>query len=392
MPFRLPPIWRGPGRSSRQGIVHRDVKPGNVFVTSHVIKLGDFGIASAPLASLTGIYDQLGWQRTLAGTGAGEESDARSDVYSLGVALYEMLLGQPPFTGSPLVVMDAHLHQAPAVADLPRHLREIITGCLAKEPGERYQTADELRWALEAAKAGGDDSTDSATLARSGGPAPTRAATPGGWTTARGTRRLLLLVGLAVGAVALAVGVLVALIASVGGDGDALDVALRTQPPGSGASATPAGLSALVSPEGDDCPARLPAEAQAFALPSAEPERSIVQTINCGNAAFATALLSGDASLLSGAMTGEALDQWQADIPRIRDSGYRSIPTTVSIVSIEVSGQAAEVLTRETWTKIPLDGSENRTTCIYEQIYELTSEPGRWLIANNNFTSTQTPC
>jgi eukaryotic-like serine/threonine-protein kinase len=138
----------------RNGVVHRDVKPGNVLITADGdIKVTDFGIARA------GTSEALTQTGAVMGTAAyfspeqaqGLAVDGRSDVYSLGVVLYEMVTGTPPFTGeSPVAVAYKHVREDPEppaarAPDLPRDLEQIILTAMAKDPDSRYQTADELR-------------------------------------------------------------------------------------------------------------------------------------------------------------------------------------------------------------------------------------------------------
>jgi eukaryotic-like serine/threonine-protein kinase len=138
----------------RNGVVHRDVKPGNVLITADGdIKVTDFGIARA------GTSEALTQTGAVMGTAAyfspeqaqGFAVDGRSDVYSLGVVLYEMVTGAPPFSGeSPVAVAYKHVREEPEppatrAPDLPPDLQQIILTAMAKDPDSRYQTADELR-------------------------------------------------------------------------------------------------------------------------------------------------------------------------------------------------------------------------------------------------------
>ena len=142
--------------SHQHGIIHRDVKPANIMITTKdAVKVMDFGIARA-LAdsgnSVTQTAAVIGTAQYLSPEQArGESVDARSDVYSLGCVLYEMLTGEPPFTGdSPVSVAYQHVREDP-VAPSQRHegisaeLDAVVLKALAKNPENRYQTAAEMR-------------------------------------------------------------------------------------------------------------------------------------------------------------------------------------------------------------------------------------------------------
>ena len=142
--------------SHRTGIVHRDIKPGNVMITrAGAIKVMDFGIARAVAdnaATMTATQAVIGTAQYLSPEQArGESVDARSDVYSLGCLLYELVCGQPPFTGdSPVAVAYQHVREmAPPPShnnpDVPPVLDAIIMKALAKNPMNRYQSAAEMR-------------------------------------------------------------------------------------------------------------------------------------------------------------------------------------------------------------------------------------------------------
>ncbi len=142
--------------SHQNGIIHRDVKPANIMIsTTNAVKVMDFGIARA-LAdsgnSVTQTAAVIGTAQYLSPEQArGDPVDARSDVYSLGCVLYEMLTGEPPFTGdSPVSVAYQHVREDP-IPPSERHegisadLDAVVLKALAKNPENRYQTAAEMR-------------------------------------------------------------------------------------------------------------------------------------------------------------------------------------------------------------------------------------------------------
>ena len=143
----------------REGVIHRDVKPGNILVgRDELVKLADFGIAKAAFATgdVTTTGNLLGTSRYISPEQVtGGDVDERSDLYSVGVVLYELLTGRPPF--------DAETHIATATMRLtndpppprsvrpgiPRGLEVAVMRSLAREPDDRFQTAEEMSAALE---------------------------------------------------------------------------------------------------------------------------------------------------------------------------------------------------------------------------------------------------
>ncbi|MGH9604986.1 MAG: serine/threonine protein kinase [Terracidiphilus sp.] len=140
-----------------RGVTHRDIKPANIMITSHgLVKLMDFGIAKStedlhltrPGTTMGSIYYMSPEQVR------GSTVDARSDIYSFGVTLYEMLTGRRPFQAeTSFSVLNAHLKEAPIPPvqinpALPPALNQIVLCAMAKEPTDRFQSADEMRNAI----------------------------------------------------------------------------------------------------------------------------------------------------------------------------------------------------------------------------------------------------
>ncbi|MCB9397733.1 MAG: protein kinase [Acidobacteria bacterium] len=139
-----------------EGIIHRDVKPSNVMVEpSGQIRLMDFGTAkmAASATRVTRTHDVVGTPCYMSPEqiDAHEEADIRTDVYALGVLFYELLAGHPPFTGSPIKVLWAAVHQAPeslAAFGVPQEVESICFKALAKNKMARFESAESFAAAL----------------------------------------------------------------------------------------------------------------------------------------------------------------------------------------------------------------------------------------------------
>jgi len=142
--------------SHRHGIIHRDIKPGNVMITPNgQVKVMDFGIARALASGATTMTQTsavIGTAQYLSPEQArGESVDARSDVYAAGCVLFELLVGHPPFVGdSPVSVAYQHVREDPRAPsdinrEVPPDVDAIVLKALAKNPLNRYQSAQEMR-------------------------------------------------------------------------------------------------------------------------------------------------------------------------------------------------------------------------------------------------------
>lgn len=161
-------------------VFHRDVKPSNILMVENgeesTVKLFDFGVAENQAA------DDDGQQATIVGTPAymspdqarGKEYDSRSEVYALGCVLFESLTGRPPFSGETALEILRQHADAPIpilknfiADDYPQKLDNVIAGCLAKDPEDRFQSASDVGKALQAAFAEAEFSGETATTTTS---------------------------------------------------------------------------------------------------------------------------------------------------------------------------------------------------------------------------------
>lgn len=163
-------VARGLAAAHAKGIIHRDLKPENVFLTSDGVKLLDFGLAKQAPAILQGGQGELATEDFRSGTleGSilgtvgymspeqvrGETVDARSDLFSLGVVLYEMLSGKRPFRKETAVqtlcaILDEPAPELSPTLSVPPQLVRILARCLEKAQGQRFQAAKDLVFALE---------------------------------------------------------------------------------------------------------------------------------------------------------------------------------------------------------------------------------------------------
>ncbi len=188
----------------RAGVVHRDVKPANILVCPDGrVKVADFGIAKAveeseperphPSEALTSTGSIIGTAQYLAPEQVdGRAVDGRTDVYALGVVLYEMVCGRPPFTGeTDMAVALKHITTEPPApgairSGIPRPLEQIVLRALAKAPEGRFQSAQELRAALLAVDVRGGDVTSVVTAPAPPPPVPAPARAGADHTPPRG--------------------------------------------------------------------------------------------------------------------------------------------------------------------------------------------------------------
>jgi formylglycine-generating enzyme required for sulfatase activity len=159
-------LARGVAAVTAKRLCHRDIKPANIMITpSGMLKLMDFGLVGRLGGSETTISTA---NEAVIGTasylspeqGYGMNGDHRSDIYSMGVVLYELTTGRLPFTGAnSLSLIYHHIHTVPPLprsldSSIPAHLERVIMRCLCKNPAQRYQSVEELIEALESSRSG----------------------------------------------------------------------------------------------------------------------------------------------------------------------------------------------------------------------------------------------
>jgi serine/threonine-protein kinase len=175
-------------KAHRQGIIHRDLKPGNIMLTKSGAKLLDFGLAKAamPLVGGAALTAEAARNSPITQQGAiigtfqymspeqleGKEADTRSDIFSFGAVLYEMLTGRRAFPGkSQISVVSAILERDPEpISTLqpmtPPALERAVKRCLAKDPDDRWQSVRDLEWELRGIAEGGSQATLAPAAAR----------------------------------------------------------------------------------------------------------------------------------------------------------------------------------------------------------------------------------
>ncbi len=149
-------FFRGLKHAHSRGIIHRDIKPQNVMVLRDgSVKVTDFGIACSTNSQVTMTQETIGSVHYISGAGRGSHIDARSDIYSAGVVLYEMLTGRLPFEGdNPVSVAIQHLKHIPCGPrelnpSIPLGMEQITLKAMASVPDRRYSSAEEMLRDLE---------------------------------------------------------------------------------------------------------------------------------------------------------------------------------------------------------------------------------------------------
>jgi len=137
-----------------KGIIHRDIKPDNILISrDHLAKITDFGIVHIEEATFTPTGAVIGTPRYMAPEQVqGGKLDGRADLYSAGIILYEWLVGMPPFISGDIAYQQVNMPPSPPIEQnsaIPQDLNDLIMKCLEKNQADRYQTARDLKYALD---------------------------------------------------------------------------------------------------------------------------------------------------------------------------------------------------------------------------------------------------
>ncbi|MPR00111.1 Stk1 family PASTA domain-containing Ser/Thr kinase [Modestobacter sp. I12A-02628] len=340
--------------SHRNGIVHRDVKPGNVMITPQgTVKVMDFGIARAvsdSAATMTSTAAVIGTAQYLSPEQArGEGVDARSDVYSAGCLLYELVTGAPPFTGdSPVAVAYQHVREDPKTPssinpEIPPELDAILLKSMSKNPANRYQSAAEMRSDLLRAVAG---QRVEATPVMGEAERTSLIATTGGYgegdwddeDEAAAARRRRGIIAAVVALLVVLIGVVAVVVVMNSGD-DA--------PPPTTSVTVPAGLVTMTR---DEAVAALQAVGLDFTETSAESTAEQLNTVLSTDPPSGASVDPGaSVALVIGAGPGTitipqvvGLSQEDA-ISNLRTQGFTTPPSTRQVSSLEPEGTVVSV-------------------------------------------------
>ncbi len=150
-------LCRGVGYLHNQGVVHRDLKPGNIFIEHGHLKIGDYGLSRRISGSEGGDLSKgVGTPYYMAPEIKNGNYTASIDIYACGIILFEMITGDRPFNGeTPYEVLIKHITETPDLTKLPPAYREVIGRALEKDPAKRYTTAGDLARAVEEMFTGG---------------------------------------------------------------------------------------------------------------------------------------------------------------------------------------------------------------------------------------------
>ena len=270
------------GYSHKQGVVHRDVKPSNIFILRDgTAKVADFGIAHLESSELTQVGTVLGTPAYMSPEQIlGLPVDGRSDLFSVGIILYQFLTGERPFTGNATITMRKVLEEDPLPpsrfnVQIPGAMDAVVRRALAKKPDERFQTAEEFATALAVAASAEAQHSGETTLvpppAATAAPAATMPASstaagagraaglPAGGAAPRKPQRAA--VAVVVVGVAVAIGAGLWLTLSRGGGERTQPSAVAAAPPPAAAGAPASGVAPPATPA--TVPAATPAAAPA---------------------------------------------------------------------------------------------------------------------------------